>query len=69
MIKIYNFFFFFQVTLYSLSFSPKNGQQKREIQYNIKQGSGGRSSVSGIIATVFGGTGFVGQYVISQLGE
>lgn len=33
------------------------------------RGSGGRSSVSGITATVFGGTGFLGRYVTSHLGR
>lgn len=30
--------------------------------------TGGRSSVSGITATVFGGSGFLGKYVINRLG-
>lgn len=33
------------------------------------RGSGGRSSVSGIAATVFGSTGFLGRYVTSHLGK
>eukprot|EP00798_Chlamydomonas_sp_ICE-L_P015531 gene15531-21620_t len=32
-----------------------------------KQGPGGRSSVSGITATVFGGYGFVGSYVVNRI--
>ncbi|CAG8539280.1 48_t:CDS:2 [Dentiscutata erythropus] len=33
----------------------------------IKYGAGGRSSVSGHIATVFGCTGFLGRYIVSKL--
>jgi NADH dehydrogenase (ubiquinone) 1 alpha subcomplex subunit 9 len=34
-----------------------------------KQGPGGRSSVSGLTATVFGATGFVGRYLVNALGK
>lgn len=36
---------------------------------NLKRGRGGRHSFSGIVATVFGASGFLGTYVVNELGE
>ena len=43
-------------------------QSKRHLSGSFRI-EGGRSSVSGITATVFGCTGFLGRYVVNKLGR
>ncbi|XP_048882266.1 NADH dehydrogenase [ubiquinone] 1 alpha subcomplex subunit 9, mitochondrial [Brienomyrus brachyistius] len=44
--------------------------QQREVHHAvIPHGKEGRSSVSGVAATVFGATGFLGRYVVGRLGR
>ena len=50
---------------------PKFGQTdftSRVAPYKVAYGPVGRSAVSGITATVFGSYGFVGRYIMSELG-
>ncbi|XP_075408304.1 NADH dehydrogenase [ubiquinone] 1 alpha subcomplex subunit 9, mitochondrial [Tenrec ecaudatus] len=46
------------------------GPPQRQLHHALMpHGKGGRSSVSGIVATVFGATGFLGRYVVNHLGR
>ena len=51
-----------------LTFSFQTDPQQRSINSDIKRGTGGRSSFSGTVATVFGATGFYGRYITNRLG-
>ncbi|XP_056138031.1 NADH dehydrogenase [ubiquinone] 1 alpha subcomplex subunit 9, mitochondrial isoform X2 [Lampris incognitus] len=53
----------------ALSAIPATSQQRKLHQAVIPKGKGGRSSSSGIAATVFGATGFLGRYVVNRLGR
>ena len=37
--------------------------------FGVRYGAGGRSSNSGVTATVFGSSGFVGRYLLNELGK
>uniref|UniRef100_A0A673ILK9 NADH dehydrogenase [ubiquinone] 1 alpha subcomplex subunit 9, mitochondrial n=1 Tax=Sinocyclocheilus rhinocerous TaxID=307959 RepID=A0A673ILK9_9TELE len=52
-----------------LAAGPVTVQHRKIHHAVVPRGKGGRSSSSGVAATVFGATGFLGRYVVSRLGR
>jgi NADH dehydrogenase (ubiquinone) 1 alpha subcomplex subunit 9 len=57
------------VTYFHAAYSTDVKTIKNPSLSALKRGTGGRSSFNGIVATVFGATGFVGRYVCNRLGK
>ncbi|KAA0724475.1 NADH dehydrogenase [ubiquinone] 1 alpha subcomplex subunit 9, mitochondrial [Triplophysa tibetana] len=52
-----------------LAAGPVSVQHRKIHHALLPRGKGGRSSSSGVAATVFGATGFLGRYVVNRLGR
>jgi NADH dehydrogenase (ubiquinone) 1 alpha subcomplex subunit 9 len=57
------------VTYFHATYSTDVKTIKNPSLSALKRGTGGRSSFNGIVATIFGATGFLGRYVCNRLGK
>lgn len=63
-------YFFLGPQISSLAASVPVFLQQRNVHHAVvPHGKPGRSAVSGVVATVFGATGFLGRYVVNRLGK